>query len=116
MFNSYSLKALVMRYALYNERFGLAARLAREIVDCGIWELHPNYGDLFQYQACSKNKEFIIHLNRESNNNAASNSFQYLGPHYRTGNGHITTCPVRCQFCSVMQGLCSITCLRASHQ
>lgn len=95
MFNRYSLKALVMRYALYNERYELAAKLAKEIMDSGLWELHPNYGALFQYTACSKNKEFIVHLNRESNSNAASNSFQYLGPHFRTGNGQSYVVPLK---------------------
>ena len=95
MFNRYSLKALVMRYALYNERYELAAKLAKEIMDSGLWELNPSYGDLFQYKACSNNKEFIIHLNRESNGNAASNSFQYLGPHYRTGNGRSYVVPLK---------------------
>jgi hypothetical protein len=95
MFNRYSLKALVMRYALYNQRYELAARLAKEIMDCGIWEIHPVYGDLFQYKACSKNKEFIIHMNRESNGNSASYSFEFLGPHYRTGNGQSYVVPLK---------------------
>jgi len=95
MFNRYSFKALVMRYALYDGRYALAAQLAKDIMDSELWELHPNYGDLFQYEACSDNKEFIIHLNRESNGSSASNSFQYLGPHYRTGNGQSYVVPLK---------------------
>ncbi len=95
MFNRYSLKALVMRYALYNGRYELAAKLAKEIMDCGLWELYPNYGDLFQYKACSNNKEFIIHFDLESTGNSASRSFQYLGPHYRTGSGQSYVVPLK---------------------
>jgi len=95
MFNHYSFKSLVMRYALYNERYELAAKLAKEIIDSGIWQLHPNYGDLFQYKACSDNREFIMIRDRESFGNTTSNSFQFLGPHYRTGNGQSYVVPLK---------------------
>lgn len=95
MFNKYSLKALTMRYALYNGRYELAARLAKEIIDSNKYELYPVYGDLFQYKACSSNNEFIMHLNRESNSNRATNTFRDLGPHYRTGPGQSYLVPLK---------------------
>src|SRR5690606_81748 len=58
-FNRYSLKALTMRYALYNNRYELAAKSAKEIIESGKYQLHPTYGDLFQYKAASNNNEFI---------------------------------------------------------
>src|SRR5690606_11173711 len=47
MFNRYSFKALTMRYALYNGRYELAAKLAKEIMDSKKYSLHSVYGDLF---------------------------------------------------------------------
>ncbi|RIH64888.1 RagB/SusD family nutrient uptake outer membrane protein [Mariniphaga sediminis] len=95
MFNRYSLKALTMRYALYNGRYEMAARLAKEIMDSGNYSLHPVYGDLFQYDACSDNNEFIMHMNRESNGNRATYTFRDLGPHYRTGPGQSYLVPLK---------------------
>lgn len=93
-FNEYSLKALLMRYALYNERYDLAIKLAEDIMESGRYSLHPVYGDLFNYNASSSNNEFIIHMDRESNG-GSSNSFQFLGPHYRTGNGQSYAVPLK---------------------
>ncbi|MBY5959507.1 RagB/SusD family nutrient uptake outer membrane protein [Membranicola marinus] len=95
MFNEYSLKALTMRYALYNERYDLAIQLAQEIMDSGNYELYPVYGDLFNYKASSSNDEFILHLDRESHSGSSSHSFQFLGPHYRTGNGKSYVVPLK---------------------
>ena len=95
MFNRYSLKALSMRYALYNNRFELAASLAKEIMDSKKYQLYPVYKDLFQYTAASKNKEFIMHFDAESRANAATYSFRDLGPHYRTGGGQSYTVPTK---------------------
>ncbi len=95
MFNKYSLKALTMRYALYNERYELAARLAKEIMDSGKYSLHPVYADLFNYEASSNNNEFIMHFDHESHSGTDSHSFQYLGPHYRTGNGQSYVVPLK---------------------
>jgi len=95
MFNRYSLKALMMRYALYNERYELARELAQDIIDSGNYELHPVYGDLFQYTASSDNKEFIIHMDDESNGAGNTASFNHLGPHYRTGNGQSYLVPLK---------------------
>lgn len=95
MFNQYSLKALIMRYALYNERYELAARLAREIMDSGKYQLYPDYGDLFQYAGNSRNNEFIMHMDRESFGGAATYSFRDLGPHFRTGNGQSYLVPLK---------------------
>lgn len=94
MFNRYSLKALVMRYALYNGRYELAAKLAKEIMDSGKYSLYPVYGDLFQYKACSNNNEFIMHFDKLSHS-GGTNSFRDLGPHYRTGNGQSYAVPLK---------------------
>ncbi|SKB30295.1 Starch-binding associating with outer membrane [Parapedobacter luteus] len=95
MFNRNSFKALIMRYALFNERYELAAQLAREIMDSGQYELYANYGDLFQYEGDTRNREFIIHMERESVGNGATYSFRDLGPHFRTGNGQSYAVPLK---------------------
>lgn len=95
MFNRYSLKALTMRYALYNKRYELAAKIAKEIMDSGRYQLHPKYDDLFNYVASASNKEFIMHMDMESHGNSATNSFRDLGPHFRTGVGQSYTVPVK---------------------
>ena len=95
MFNQYSLKALIMRYALYNERYELAARLAKEIIDSDQYQLYTNYGDLFQYEGASINNEFIMHFDMASHSNSATHSFSHLGPHYRTGNGQSYLVPLK---------------------
>lgn len=95
MFNRYSFKTLVMRYALYNGRYELAARLAKEIIDSGKYQLHPQYANLFNYQADKTNKEFIIKFDMESHNNSATASFQHLAPQYRTGNGQSYLVPLK---------------------
>lgn len=94
-FNRYSLKAITMRYALYNERYELAADLAEEIMNDGPFKLHPVYADLFNYNASSNNDEFIVHLNRESHSGNDSYSYQFLAPHYLTGNGQSYVVPLK---------------------
>lgn len=94
MFNRYSFKALTMRYALYNERYELAAQLAKEIIDSGNYELYPNYGDLFQYGADSNNNEFIHRFDKDAYNGNRW-SFNHLGPHYRTGSGNSNLVPLK---------------------
>lgn len=95
MFNQNSLKAVIMRYALYYERYDVATRLAQEIIDSGKYELYPNYGDLFQYKASSSNDEFIMHFDMPSHGNSATHSFRDLGPHYRTSNGESYVVPLK---------------------
>ncbi len=95
MFNKYSFKALVMRYALYNKRYELAAQLAKEIMDSGHYQLYPDYGALFQYGASSNNNEFIIWLDQSSHDGSATWSFNHLGPHFRTGNGDSYLVPLK---------------------
>ncbi len=95
MFNQYSFKALIMRYALYDERYELAATLARDIMDNTGYTLHPVYGDLFQYEADSDNNEFILHLDEESHSGSTTYSFRDLGPHFRTGNGQSYCVPLK---------------------
>jgi hypothetical protein len=95
MFNKYSFKALIMRYALFNERYELAAQLAKEIMDSGKYQLYGNYRDLFQYKGDQINKEFIIHMDRESVGNNGTFSFRDLGPHFRTGDGQSYAVPLK---------------------
>ncbi len=95
MFNKESFTTLVMRYALYHSRWDLAARLAKEVMDSGKYELYPNYGDLFQYAGASTNKEFIIHHNLEAVGSNKTWSFQDLGPHFRTGKGQSYSVPTK---------------------
>src|SRR5690606_20327334 len=59
------------------------------------YSLYPNYGDLFQYEAASDNNEFIMHFDMSSHDNSATNGFQHLGPHYRTGNGQSYLVPLK---------------------
>ena len=94
MLNKYSMKALTMRYALYHGRYELAAKLAKEIMDSGKYSLYANYGNLFQYTGATNNKEFILHMDKESHA-GTTNSFRDLGPHYRTGNGQSYTVPLK---------------------
>lgn len=95
MFNKYSFKAIIMRYALYFERYDLAAKIAKEIMDSGRYDLHANYGDMFSYKADKTNKEFIIKFDMESHDNSATASFEHLGPHYRTGKGQSYMVPTK---------------------
>lgn len=94
MFNQWSFKGLVMRYALYNERYELAARLAKEIMDSGQYSLHPDYGALFQYGADSNNNEFIMWEDMASHS-GGTYSFRDLGPHFRTGPGASYLVPLK---------------------
>lgn len=94
MFNKYSFKALVMRYAFYNERYELAARLAKEIINSGHYQLYPDYGALFQYDAASNNHEFILWLSHNAYSGETW-SFNHLGPHFRTGNGDSYLVPLK---------------------
>ncbi len=95
MFNRYSFKALTMRYALYNSRYELAAKLAKEIIDSQKYSLHSVYSDLFSYRADKTNNEFILWFDMASHANSATQSFQHLGPHYRTGPGQSYCVPTK---------------------
>ncbi len=95
MFNRYSLKALIMRYALYFERWDVAARLAQDIIKSDKYRLHPVYGDLFNYKADKNNDEFILEMDMESHNNSATRSFEHLAPQYRTGRGQSYCVPLK---------------------
>jgi len=95
MFNRYSFKAMVMRYALYFERYDLAARLAKEIMDSGRYELYHDYEGLFQYTGHNANNEFIIHQNLEAVGTNVTYSFRDIGPHYRTGAGQSYNVPLK---------------------
>lgn len=96
MFNRNSFKAVIMRYALYFQRYELAARLAKEIMDSQTYKLHSRYGDLFNYRADKNNEEFILDMNIESHSGESpTRSFEHLGPHYRTGNGQSHCVPTK---------------------
>lgn len=94
-FNKESFKTLVMRYALFHGRYELAARLAKEVMDSGQYELYNNYGNLFQYAGASTNNEFIQHHNLEAVGTNITYSFRDLGPHFRTGNGESFNVPLK---------------------
>src|SRR5690606_12990196 len=72
-----------------------AARLAKEVMESENYSLHPNYGDLFQYEAASSNNEFIQHHNLEAVGTNVTYSFRDLGPHFRTGNGQSYSVPTK---------------------
>lgn len=95
MFNKESFKTLVMRYALYDGRWELAARLAKEVMDSGNYGLHHSYRDLFQYAADKANNEFIQHHDLEAVGANNTWSFRDLGPHFRTGNGESYNVPLK---------------------
>lgn len=94
MFNKWSFKALVMRYALYNEKYELAASLAKEVIESGNYKLYPDYEALFKYGADSNNEEFVMHFDMESHS-GGTYSFRDLGPHFRTGNGESYLVPIK---------------------
>lgn len=95
MFNKYSFKSVVMRYALYFGRYELAARLAKEIIDSREYQLNAKYGDLFNYKADKTNKEFIVKFDMESHANSATQSFEHMAPQYRTGRGQSYCVPTK---------------------
>lgn len=95
MFNRYSFKSLIMRYALINGRYELAAKIAKEIMDSGKYQLHPSYTNLFNYKADKTNKEFMMKFDMESHANSATNSFRDLAPQFRTGNGQSYLVPTK---------------------
>jgi len=86
---------LVMPYALYDGRWQLAARLAKEIIDSGNYQLYGNYGDLFQYAGDKVNDEFIMHHDLEAVGTNVTYSFRDLGPHFRTGAGQSYNVPLK---------------------
>lgn len=93
MFNRNSFKALAARYALFNERYELAARYAKEVIGSGKYDLHPVYKDMFQYESASNNKEFIMHMDKDCS--GTRYSFRDLGPHFRTGGGQSYVVPLK---------------------
>jgi hypothetical protein len=95
MFNKYSFKALIMRYALFNGQYERAARLAKEIMDSKKYELYGNYGNLFNYTGHRTNKEYIIRFNKESHPSAATYSFTNLAPQSKTGTGQAYLVPLK---------------------
>lgn len=93
MFNANSLRALSARYALFNKRYELAAKYAKDVINSGKYSLHPNYRDLFQYEAASNNKEFIMHMDKDCT--GTRYAFRDLGPHFRTGGGQSFVVPLK---------------------
>ncbi|MEQ9221744.1 MAG: RagB/SusD family nutrient uptake outer membrane protein [Cyclobacteriaceae bacterium] len=52
--------ALKARVLLYNERWAEAAQAAKDVMDLGIYELHPNYGELFLRDFNNQTDEVIL--------------------------------------------------------
>lgn len=69
-----SLKARVL---LYNERWAEAAAAAKEVMDLGVYELHPDFEGLFKESSNNATKESI--LERQYAQNAEEHE---LGRHY----------------------------------
>lgn len=86
MFNRWSLEALLMRYALYDKRYNLAIKLAKDIMNSGMYELYSDYGALFQYTATHENDEFILWISRAAYDGQTW-TYNHLGPPFRTSNG-----------------------------
>lgn len=51
--------ALKSRVALYNSRWDVAAQAANEVIQSGVYSLHPSYPELFKY-AGQNSKEIIL--------------------------------------------------------
>lgn len=52
--------ALKARVLLYNERWSEAADTAKEVMDLGVYELHPNFEELFRWEFNNQTKEVIL--------------------------------------------------------
>lgn len=52
--------ALKTRVLLYNERWSEAAAAAKEVMDLNVYELHPNFGELFLASFNNQTKEVIL--------------------------------------------------------
>lgn len=52
--------ALKARVMLYNERWSEAAEAARAVMDLNVYELHPNYGEMFTTALNNQTKEVIL--------------------------------------------------------
>lgn len=94
-FNQMSFKALIMRYALINGRYELAAKLAKEVMDSKKYQLHPKYGDMFSYAADKSNNEFIIRFNQESRGTGTTVTFTHFAPQSKTGPGQAHMVPIK---------------------
>src|SRR5699024_10429795 len=93
-FHKWNFEALLMRYALYNERYDLAIKYAKDIIDSHLYELYPNYGDLFQHAGAHNNNEFILWQSRNSYDGDTW-TYNHLGPPYRTSNGDSYLVPLK---------------------
>jgi starch-binding outer membrane protein, SusD/RagB family len=52
--------ALKARVMLYNNRWAEAAAAAKQVMDLNVYELHPNFGELFLGSFNNKTKEIIV--------------------------------------------------------
>ncbi|MEX0928049.1 MAG: RagB/SusD family nutrient uptake outer membrane protein [Balneolales bacterium] len=94
MFHRNSWNGIVMRHALYNGLYEEVITYAQEIINSGDYELHPSYADLFQYTDHDSNNEFIKIIDRDAHSRDTQ-SFNHLGPHFRTGNGQSYLVPTK---------------------
>ncbi|MEX0774065.1 MAG: RagB/SusD family nutrient uptake outer membrane protein [Balneolales bacterium] len=95
MFHKQSFLGILMRHSLYNGFYEEVIDYAQEIINTGDYELHPNYGDLFQYTAHDSNNEFIKINDDDARGGRNTLSFRDLGPHFRTGNGQSYLVPTK---------------------
>jgi hypothetical protein len=69
--------ALKARVLLYNERWEEAATTAKQIMDSGIYELHPNFRELFMAEFNNQTKEIILARQYAENAETHQNSTTY---------------------------------------
>ncbi len=82
--------ALKARVCIRNERWQEAAEASRSVIDLGIYELHPSYGDLFKYAGTNSNE--IIFSKQFAKGSAVYNAFEW-GPYSIGGNSSVE--PIR---------------------
>jgi tetratricopeptide (TPR) repeat protein len=83
------------RAALYAGRYQVAADAAKQVIDAGVYSLHPNYGELFLYAGENK-KEQIFTRNYAKTTQATgqtNNIFGEYGP--PTNSANATVVPIR---------------------
>jgi len=67
--------ALKARVALRNERWEIAKNAAQEVMDLGVYDLYPHYGDLFKH--AGQNSSEVIFDRQYSSDGDTYNAFSY---------------------------------------
>ena len=90
--------AMTARFALYNGDYEIAAEAAKNCMDLGIYDLHPDFSDLF-YCRTKSSKEFIFVRPRSVELNSVIGTQPYLS---RNGGGYAQYDPSWDLFCSFL--------------